>query len=91
MLNPTADAHRAESELATVRLWFPTQDGVAVINPETLKINSQPPPVVIESIKIDNIVSSDFVLGISDPGSDKETTANPNRKSKLNRNSKISR
>ena len=36
------------------RLWFPTQDGVAVINPETVKINPQPPPVIIEDIKIDN-------------------------------------
>ncbi|HEY9283108.1 MAG TPA: two-component regulator propeller domain-containing protein [Pyrinomonadaceae bacterium] len=36
------------------RLWFPTQDGVAVIDPQNIKTNSQPPPVVIETIKIDN-------------------------------------
>ncbi len=39
------------------RLWFPTQDGVAVIDPREIKINSQPPPVVIESVKIDNELS----------------------------------
>ena len=35
------------------RLWFPTQDGVAVIDPEAVPINQQPPPVVIESVKLD--------------------------------------
>jgi signal transduction histidine kinase/ligand-binding sensor domain-containing protein len=36
------------------RLWFPTQDGVAVVDPSQIKINPKPPPVVIEDIKIDN-------------------------------------
>jgi signal transduction histidine kinase/ligand-binding sensor domain-containing protein len=36
------------------RLWFPTQDGVAVIDPETVKPNPQPPPVIIEDVKIDD-------------------------------------
>ena len=36
------------------RLWFPTQDGAAVIDLREIKANSQPPPVVIETIKIDN-------------------------------------
>src|SRR5581483_11484597 len=35
------------------KLWFPTQEGVAVVDPEALPINLQPPPVVIESIKLD--------------------------------------
>ncbi len=35
------------------RLWFPTQDGVAVIDPEAVSINALPPPVVIESALID--------------------------------------
>lgn len=34
------------------RLWFPTQDGIAVIDPKEVKINSQPPPVAIESVRI---------------------------------------
>jgi ligand-binding sensor domain-containing protein/signal transduction histidine kinase len=32
------------------RLWFPTTAGIVVINPESIKINHQPPPVVIEEI-----------------------------------------
>lgn len=35
------------------RIWFPTQQGVVVINPEAVPINSQPPPVIIESLIID--------------------------------------
>ena len=35
------------------RLWFPTQGGVAVINPLAVPLNSQPPPVVIESASVD--------------------------------------
>lgn len=35
------------------RLWFPTQQGVAVIDPEAVEINEQPPPVVIEEVLID--------------------------------------
>ncbi|MEZ5425512.1 MAG: two-component regulator propeller domain-containing protein [Pyrinomonadaceae bacterium] len=40
------------------RLMFPTQNGVAVINPEAVKINPLPPPVVIETIRIDNVEQS---------------------------------
>ena len=35
------------------KIWFPTQDGVAVIDPESVRINPQPPPVVIEAAFID--------------------------------------
>lgn len=35
------------------RIWFPTQQGVAVIDPRTIPINNTPPPVVIESLIID--------------------------------------
>ncbi|HMJ60730.1 MAG TPA: two-component regulator propeller domain-containing protein [Bryobacteraceae bacterium] len=35
------------------RLLFPTQDGVAVVDPEKLAANPKPPPVVIESVLID--------------------------------------
>jgi signal transduction histidine kinase len=31
------------------KLWFPTQGGVAVVDPESVPINRMPPPVVIES------------------------------------------
>ena len=36
------------------RLWFPTQQGVAVFAPDDIPINPQPPPVVIESLISDN-------------------------------------
>src|SRR6266516_2238368 len=35
------------------RIWFPTQQGVAVINPAAMPFNTQPPPVVIESLIVD--------------------------------------
>jgi hypothetical protein len=37
------------------KMWFPTQNGVAVIDPETVPRNEQPPPVVIESSKLDRV------------------------------------
>jgi signal transduction histidine kinase/ligand-binding sensor domain-containing protein len=35
------------------RLWFPTQEGVAVVDPKVVEKNPLPPPVVIESVIID--------------------------------------
>ncbi|HKQ03975.1 MAG TPA: two-component regulator propeller domain-containing protein [Blastocatellia bacterium] len=35
------------------RLWFPTIKGVAVADPEHMKTNSEPPPVVVEQIIVD--------------------------------------
>jgi signal transduction histidine kinase len=35
------------------KFWFPTQEGVAVIDPEAVYINSAAPPVVIESITLE--------------------------------------
>ena len=35
------------------KLWFPTQDGLAVVDPESVHLDSTPPPVVIESAKVD--------------------------------------
>jgi len=50
------------------KLWFPTQDGVAVIDPGTVQINPQPPPVVIEAALIDRAPArTDEALKIS-PG-----------------------
>jgi signal transduction histidine kinase/ligand-binding sensor domain-containing protein len=37
------------------KLWFPTQDGVAVVDPETVSINPEPPPVVIEGFTVDQV------------------------------------
>ena len=59
MLNAECNGGRSPAGIRTRdgRLWFPTQDGVAVIDPQNIKTNSQPPPVVIESVKIDNDLS----------------------------------
>jgi len=56
MLNVEANGGRMPGGIKSRdgRLWFPTQDGVAVINPSSIKINPKPPPVIIEDIKIDN-------------------------------------
>ena len=35
------------------KMWFPTQDGIAVVDPEAVTVNSQPPPVAIESGLLD--------------------------------------
>jgi hypothetical protein len=35
------------------KLWFPTQDGAAVIHPKAVVSNPTPPPVVIESFLLD--------------------------------------
>jgi ligand-binding sensor domain-containing protein/signal transduction histidine kinase len=35
------------------KLWFPTTKGVAMIDPESMKINNQPPPIVIEQVIAD--------------------------------------
>ncbi len=46
------------------RLWFPTQQGVVVVDPEAVPFNFNAPPVVIESVKVDNQFSPDFESAI---------------------------
>lgn len=46
------------------RLWFPTQNGVAIINPASQEVNPLPPPVVIENALIDNQKLNDLAKGI---------------------------
>jgi hypothetical protein len=38
--------------------WFPTQDGIAVVDPDQVAINHNPPAVVIESISLDHQAQS---------------------------------
>jgi ligand-binding sensor domain-containing protein/signal transduction histidine kinase len=51
MLNAECNGGRQPAGLKTRdgKLWFPTQDGVAIIDPDAIPFNPQPPPVVIES------------------------------------------
>lgn len=37
------------------RIWFPTQDGVAVFDPSTIPVNSQAPPVAITGILVGSV------------------------------------
>lgn len=36
------------------RIWFPTARGVAVIDPQAVRRNEVPPPVVIEQVRVDD-------------------------------------
>jgi len=44
----------AGTKSADGRLWFPTAEGIAVINPEAVITNRLPPPVLIEEVLIDH-------------------------------------
>ena len=48
------------------RFWFPTQDGVVVIEPGNERANDLPPPVVIESATIER-EPADIAAGLSVP------------------------
>ncbi len=51
---------------STGRLWFATLNGVVTVDPETIKINTNFPPVVIEQISFKN--HSGVAQILSDPG-----------------------
>jgi len=55
MLNAECNGGRwpAGAKMRDGKFWFPTQDGVAVINPAVLSTNPKPPPVVIEAFVLD--------------------------------------
>ena len=55
MLNTECNGGRHPSAIKTRdgRLWFPTFDGIAVVDPEAVTFNDEPPPVVIESVILD--------------------------------------
>jgi signal transduction histidine kinase/ligand-binding sensor domain-containing protein len=46
------------------KLWFPTQDGIAVVDPEAVYHNPQAPPVLIESVTLERN-PIDFQHGIT--------------------------
>jgi ligand-binding sensor domain-containing protein/signal transduction histidine kinase len=46
--------HPAGWRSANGKLWFATIKGVAMIDPERIKLNDQPPPVAIEQIRVDD-------------------------------------
>lgn len=46
------------------KLWFPTQDGVAIVDPSGVSVNAQPPPVQIETV-LTNRTSVVFSEGVT--------------------------
>ncbi len=46
--------HPADWRSADGRLWFSTIKGLAMIDPEKIRLNDQPPPVAIEQIRVDD-------------------------------------
>ncbi len=56
MLNEECNGGRSPAGFVAAdgKLWFPTQDGAAVIDPAAVPANEQAPPVVIEACRIDN-------------------------------------
>jgi ligand-binding sensor domain-containing protein/signal transduction histidine kinase len=50
----TGEGHPAAWKNKDGTLWFSTLKGVAVIDPERAKLNLVPPPVVLESVSIDD-------------------------------------
>ncbi len=55
MLNSECNGGRQPASLRTAdgKFWFPTQDGIVVIDPESEIQNTLPPPVVIESATVE--------------------------------------
>jgi len=50
------------------KLWFPTIEGLVSVNPADLKTDTNPPPVVIESVSVDGIPQKDNPLSSVWPG-----------------------
>lgn len=48
------------------RLWFPTMGGVAIVDPKAIRINTAPPPVIIEEFRFGD-ETVDFLTGVEIP------------------------
>jgi signal transduction histidine kinase/ligand-binding sensor domain-containing protein len=61
----SAGAQPAALRARDGRLWFPTTEGVVTVNPAELPLNTNPPPVIIESVLVDGmeLKSSALVSG----------------------------
>lgn len=67
MLNVECNGGRHPSALIARdgKFWFPTQDGVVVVDPEAIPANSLPPPIEIEAVSIDRTsLSLDVIQSI---------------------------
>ncbi len=66
MLNVECNGGREPGGIVTRdgKFWFPTQDGVVVVDPDAVNVNPQAPPVLIESITLEHN-PVDFQNGIT--------------------------
>ena len=62
--------HPAALKARDGRLWFPTLNGVAVVDPEAVSFNATPPPVVIESVTLDRAALDFHQPIVIGPGQD---------------------
>ncbi len=51
----SAGAQPAALRARDGRLWFPTIEGLVFVNPTDLRINTNPPPVIIEKVLVDGV------------------------------------
>ncbi len=51
----SAGAQPAALRARDGKLWFPTIEGLVSVNPADLRINTNPPPVIIESVFVDGV------------------------------------
>ncbi len=55
MLSTECNGGRQPSAMKTEdgKIWFPTLEGVAIVDPNALEVNPMPPPVEIETVAVD--------------------------------------
>ena len=58
----SAGAQPAAIRTREGKFWFPTTEGFVAVNPADLKSNTNPPPVVIESVLVDGVQQKDNPL-----------------------------
>jgi PAS domain S-box-containing protein len=47
------------------RLWFATIDGVAMVDPQRIRLNTNPPPVFIERVRVEDVAKTQKVFSPS--------------------------
>ena len=70
MLNPQANgaSQTPAARTADGRLWFGTAKGVVIVDPANLRLNAQPPPVVVERLIVDGVDVDPSINARFEPG-----------------------
>ncbi len=64
----SAGAQPAAIQTRDRKLWFPTTEGLVSVNPAALESSTNPPPVVIESVLVDDVQQKNNPLSSIWPG-----------------------